>query len=120
MADLGPVAVEDYIRLLEVGPRVLLDLRQRKDGTRLRTPGRVADECRVITYHEYGGVPQILESTELPKYHSMAEMYVRGRGVYTQLYPQSLAASEAPIELLPWDHIYRVPVDRSVLWKGLH
>src|ERR687890_2610285 len=115
MADLGPTAVEDYIRLLEVGPRILLDLLQGEDRTRLRTPGRVADPRRIIPYHEYSGVPQVLEGTELPQHHSEAEVYVRGRGVYTQFYPQSLPTSEAPVELLPWDHIYGVPVDRLVL-----
>src|SRR5215217_2121656 len=105
MADLGPTTVEDYIRLLEVGPRVLLDLPRRKDRTRLRTPGRVADARRVVSYHEY---------------NSEAEMYVRSRGVYTQFYPQSLATSEAAVELLLWDHIYGVPVDRLMLWKSLH
>src|ERR671910_1415241 len=120
MADLGPTTVEDYIRLLEVGPRVLLDLPRREDRTRLRTPGRVADARRVVSYHENSRVPQVLEGTELPQYHSEAEMYVRGRGVYTQLYPQSLATSEAAVELLTWDHIYGVLVDLSVLRKGLH
>jgi hypothetical protein len=120
VADLGPIAVEDYIRLLEVGPRVLLDLHRREDRTRLRTPGRVADACRVIPYNQYSGVPQVLEGTELSQYHREAEMYVRGRGVNTQFYPQSLATSEAAVELLPRDHIYGVPVDRSVLWKALH
>ena len=115
MADLGPTTVEDYIRLLEVGPRVLLDLLRREDRTRLRTPGRVADPRRIIPYHKYSGVPQVLEGTELPQYHSEAEMYIRGRGVYTQFYPQSLATSETAVELFPWDHIYSVPVDRSVL-----
>src|SRR5215204_1896258 len=120
VADLGPTAVEDYIRLLEVGPRVLLDLPRREDRTSLRTPGRVADACRVVSYHEYSGVPQVLEGTELPQYHSEAEMYVRGRGVYTQFYPQSLATSETAVELLTWDHIHGVPVDRLVLWRSLH
>src|SRR5829696_7474638 len=120
LSNFGPVAVEDYIRLLEVGPRVLLDLPQRENRTRLRTPGRVANACRVVSYYEYSSVPQVLEGTELPQYHSEAEMYVSGRGVYTQFYPQCLATSEATVELLPWDHIYGVPVDRLVLWKGLH
>jgi hypothetical protein len=120
VTDLGPTTVEDYIRLLEVGPRVLLDLPRRKDRTRLRTPGRVADACRVVSYHEYSGVSQVLEGTELPQYNSEAEVYVRSRGVYTQFYPQSLATSEAAVELLLWDHIYGVPVDRLMLWKSLH
>src|SRR3712207_2847989 len=120
MADLGPTAVEDDIRLLEVGPRVLLDLPRREYRTRLRTPGRVADSCRVVSYHKYSGVPQVLKGTQLPQYHSEAEMYVWGRGVYTQFYPQSLATSEAAVELLSWDHVYGVLVDRLVLWKGLH
>src|SRR5215207_7953254 len=65
-ADLGPIAVEDQVRLLEVGPRVLLDLPRREDGTRLRTPGRVADARSVVPYHEHSRVPQILEGTKLP------------------------------------------------------
>src|SRR3712207_8621992 len=50
-------------------------------------------------------------------FRSEAEVYVRGRGVDAQFHPQCLARGEAAIELLARDHIYRVPVDGSVLWR---
>ena len=59
-------------------------------------------------------MPEILKRPQLLEHDSKAKMYVRGSRVYPQLDPQRLAAGQATVELLTWDHIDRVLVDGTV------
>jgi hypothetical protein len=88
VAELRATLVEDAERLLDVRPRVRVDLLGRQGRPRGVAAGRVADECREVADDEHDRVPEILELAQFAKRDGVAEVQVGGRGIDTELRAQ--------------------------------
>ena len=79
------VGVEDLRRLLDVRPRVGVDLLARELRARRRAPARIADARGVVADDEDDDVPAVLELAQLAQDDRVAEVDVRRRRVEAEL-----------------------------------
>ncbi|MGH3086863.1 MAG: hypothetical protein ACRDSJ_06040 [Rubrobacteraceae bacterium] len=56
-------------------------------------------------------MPEVLKLPELLQNHGEAQVYVRGRGVYAELYAKGLAAFQASVEYFARNDVHGVSED---------
>src|SRR5205085_2463325 len=91
--------VDDAAGLLQIGLRVRLHLLRREHRSRVRLAGRVADQSREVADDQDRRMARVLELTELPEHHRVAERQVRTRRIDPEL-----DAERAPVRELFREH----------------
>ena len=97
VADLGALAIEDLVDLLEIGFRVGAHLLGRERRTRFGLAGGIADHGREIADQKNRGVALVLKVLELAQHDGVAQVQVRRGGIDAELDAQRLARLRASV-----------------------
>jgi len=105
--DSRVLGIENLHGLLDVGPRVFLDLLLREGWTSAVAPRRVADKGRAVADDEGDVMAELLELPHLAQRNRVTEVKVGARGVHTQLDVEGRALLELLPELVQRHDLHR-------------
>jgi hypothetical protein len=103
--DLGAGGIDDLEGLLDVRPRVCVDLLVREHGPFGGAAGRVADARRVVADDEHADMALPLEGGHPLQRDRAAHVDVRRGDVDAELDTQRAAERELPLERSPRQHV---------------
>src|SRR6185437_2416785 len=91
VANLGAVAVQDFVDLFEIGLSVGANLLTSERRARFGLSSRIAHHGREIAHKKNRGMPLVLKVFQLAKHHGMAEVQVGRGGIDAEFHAQRLA-----------------------------